>query len=248
MSLLANVHGRGLLASRPAAAAANEGYIYYSTDTGSLHRSNGSSWDAYAPSALVNPMTTTGDTIYSSDGSGTPARRAIGTSGFGYVSEGGLPVWAEVLPWHVPVTPMVWTPDATTGTWVLQGYTDQLVFPFYQPGSVANSGAAVGLTNSGPAVNDAIAWDLVLAKGTWDCHLWVRKSTNTGIVTLNQDGVSQGTVDTYAAAAAAAKISVTGFTVASTGKKRMQLLMATKNGSSSGFVLNVFGIEFRRTA
>lgn len=96
MSLLATVHGRGLLSARPAAAAANEGYIYYSTDTGALTRSNGSSWDAYAPTSLVNPMTTTGDIIYSSDGSGTPARLAGGTAGKFLTATGAAaPAWGQ---------------------------------------------------------------------------------------------------------------------------------------------------------
>jgi hypothetical protein len=43
---------------------------------------------------MVNPMTTTGDTIYSSSGS-TPARLGIGTSGQVLtVSGGGVPSWA----------------------------------------------------------------------------------------------------------------------------------------------------------
>ena len=155
-----------------------------------------------------------------------------------------------MLPWHVSIIPMITTPDATTGTWALQGYTDASVtYPFFQPGaSAANAEAAVGLTNTTTAQNDAWAVDVILAAGTWDAHFWVRRSTNTGIITLNQDGASAGTVDTYAAAAAAAKLSITGWTVASTGKKRMQLLIATKNASSSDFVLNLFAIEFRRTA
>jgi hypothetical protein len=45
-------------------------------------------------SALSNPMTTTGDIIYSSDNSGTPARRAIGSSGDVLTVSGGVPVWA----------------------------------------------------------------------------------------------------------------------------------------------------------
>lgn len=46
------------------------------------------------PTGLTNPMTTTGDIIYSSDGSGTPARLGIGTSGqILAVSAGGIPEW-----------------------------------------------------------------------------------------------------------------------------------------------------------
>jgi hypothetical protein len=46
-----------------------------------------------ADSGFSNPMTTTGDTIYSSSGS-TPARRAIGTTGQVLTVSGGIPVWA----------------------------------------------------------------------------------------------------------------------------------------------------------
>jgi hypothetical protein len=42
---------------------------------------------------MTNPMTTTGDTIYSSSGS-TPARLGIGTTGQVLTVSGGLPAWA----------------------------------------------------------------------------------------------------------------------------------------------------------
>ena len=44
-------------------------------------------------SGMTNPMTTTGDTIYSSSGS-TPARLGIGTTGQVLTVSGGLPSWA----------------------------------------------------------------------------------------------------------------------------------------------------------
>lgn len=43
---------------------------------------------------MTNPMTTTGDTIYSSSGS-TPARLGIGTTGQILTVSGGLPVWSS---------------------------------------------------------------------------------------------------------------------------------------------------------
>lgn len=61
MSLLATVNGRGTLAARPAAAAANEGYIYWATDSTppTWYRSNGTSWDAQATSGLADQGTFT---------------------------------------------------------------------------------------------------------------------------------------------------------------------------------------------
>lgn len=45
-------------------------------------------------SFLTNPMTTTGDIIYSSDNSGTPARLGIGAAGRFIYSSSGLPAWS----------------------------------------------------------------------------------------------------------------------------------------------------------
>ena len=49
-------------------------------------------WSADS-AGMTNPMTTTGDTIYSSSGS-TPARLGIGTSGQVLTVSGGVPTWA----------------------------------------------------------------------------------------------------------------------------------------------------------
>lgn len=48
MSLLETINAIGVLASRPAASAANEGYNYHASDEGITYRSNGSSWDDVA--------------------------------------------------------------------------------------------------------------------------------------------------------------------------------------------------------
>lgn len=152
-----------------------------------------------------------------------------------------------MLPWHVHIIPMITTADAAAGTWALSAFTEQFTFPFYRPGSTANSGGSVGWA-SDATQNAYQSYDVPLSAGMWDAHFWVRRSTNTGIITLNQDGASCGTVDTYNATVDAAKVSITGWTVATTGKKRMQLIMATKNASSSAYTLGFFAVEFRRTA
>lgn len=48
-------------------------------------------------SGFSNPMTTTGDIIYSSDNSGTAARRGIGSAGQALITSGGLPTWGVTL-------------------------------------------------------------------------------------------------------------------------------------------------------
>ena len=143
------------------------------------------------------------------------------------------------LPWHIDWLPPASTPDATPqGTWTLNVPTD-----IDSTRVVLN-----GMSNSAGAQNDEIAWDHVLGAGTWDIHMWVRKSTNTGIVTVLIDGVSAGTADTYSGSPIGDKVSVTGVTVASSGKKRISFKVATKNGSSSAYVLNLMAVELRRTA
>lgn len=93
MSLLPTINARGVVGSRPAAAAANEGYNYFGTDTGILYRSNGSSWDTNS-AGFTNPMTTAGDIIYGG-ASGLPTRLAGGTSTYVLTSNGATsaPSW-----------------------------------------------------------------------------------------------------------------------------------------------------------
>ena len=50
-------------------------------------------WDAADSTGMANPMTTTGDTIYSSSGT-TPARLGIGSTGQVLTVAAGLPSWA----------------------------------------------------------------------------------------------------------------------------------------------------------
>jgi hypothetical protein len=70
-----------------------EGQFAYLKDTNVTTYYTGSAWANLDTTGMTNPMTTTGDTIYSSSGS-TPARLGIGTSGQVLtVSGGGVPSW-----------------------------------------------------------------------------------------------------------------------------------------------------------
>jgi hypothetical protein len=65
MSLLENVIGYGATGSKPAAAAANEGYLWYDTTLRRLERSDGSAWFVISPGAeldyaeITSPVTVT---------------------------------------------------------------------------------------------------------------------------------------------------------------------------------------------
>ena len=70
-----------------------EGQFAYLKDTNVTTYYTGSVWANLDTTGMTNPMTTTGDTIYSSSGS-TPARLAIGTTGQVLTVAGGVPSWS----------------------------------------------------------------------------------------------------------------------------------------------------------
>jgi hypothetical protein len=81
-------------AARDAAITSpQEGQFAYLKDTNVTTYYTGSAWTNLDTTGMVNPMTTTGDTIYSSSGS-TPARLGIGSSGQVLTVAGGVPTWA----------------------------------------------------------------------------------------------------------------------------------------------------------
>lgn len=82
-------------AARDAAVTSpQEGNFAFLKDTNVTTYYTGSAWTNLDTTGMVNPMTTTGDTIYSSSGS-TPARLGIGTTGQVLTVAGGVPSWAS---------------------------------------------------------------------------------------------------------------------------------------------------------
>lgn len=85
MSLLPVVINRGTTAAKPAAAAANEGYLYYDTDLSQLQRSNGAAWQSVEALATAETLAATiidakGDLI-AGTAADTPARVPAGADG-----------------------------------------------------------------------------------------------------------------------------------------------------------------------
>ena len=70
-----------------------EGMFSYLKDTNATQYYDGAAWVNLDTTGMVNPMTTTGDTIYSSSGT-TPARLGIGSTGQVLTVSAGLPSWA----------------------------------------------------------------------------------------------------------------------------------------------------------
>ena len=81
-------------ATRDAAITSpQEGQFAYLKDTNVTTYYTGSAWTNLDTTGMTNPMTTTGDMVYSSSGS-TPARLGIGTTGQVITVAGGIPSWA----------------------------------------------------------------------------------------------------------------------------------------------------------
>jgi hypothetical protein len=81
-------------AARDAAITSpQEGQFAYLKDTNVTTYYTGSAWANLDTTGMTNPMTTTGDVIYSSPGS-TPVRLGIGSTGNVLTVSGGVPVWS----------------------------------------------------------------------------------------------------------------------------------------------------------
>ena len=166
----------------------------------------------------------------------------------------GAAVWTETtaagsldpdqhLPRFIQLLPqLLGSESGSSGAWSNVYHTEA------SPLTSATNGAG-GLSSAGNNT-DHIEYLVPMAAGTWTIYVWVRRSSNTGIITISLDGggTPEGTIDTYNASADAFRGSVAGITVASTGLKTLRLATATKNASSSGFFATLRGIALRRTA
>ncbi len=127
---------------------------------------------------------------------------------------------------------------ATVGTWTPTYFRDS-----------DTGGQYVGWLNfSGGSQNDSITFDFVALAGTFSIELYHLPFTNRGIYTIQIDGSSVGTIDGYAASLAAARGTLTGVSIASSGQHTLKVLMATKNASSSGFFGLIERIVVTQTA
>jgi hypothetical protein len=111
-------------AARDAAVTSpQEGNFAYLKDTNVTTYYTGSAWANLDTTGMTNPMTTTGDTIYSSSGS-TPARLGIGTTGQVLTVAGGVPSWATPAGGGGKVLQVVQGQYSTAVTVATNTYTD----------------------------------------------------------------------------------------------------------------------------
>lgn len=138
-------------AARDAAITSpQEGQFAYLKDTNVTTYYTGSVWANLDTTGMTNPMTTTGDTIYSSSGS-TPARLGIGSTGQVLTVSGGIPSWATAASGakfgqivqadstsQTTITSATFVASALTATITPTSATSkvlvQVTIPFYGPG------------------------------------------------------------------------------------------------------------------
>ena len=96
--------------------------------------------------------------------------------------------------------------------------------------------------------NASIDYTVDLSPGTWSLKFFGYRGPGLGIATIKLDGTTIGTIDLYVAVTAAYDSTITGITVSTDGAQTLQVVMATKNASSSGYQGSASWFTMWRTA
>ena len=116
------------------------------------------------------------------------------------------------------------------GTWLFGGNTSYRYLNY--------------LYNHSNAINDEINYKIFLAPGTYTFWGVGYTSGGMGKSHIEIDGTDVGNFDWYGGATFNVLKTITGVTVAAGGLKTLAVKMSSKNGSSSGYELNlnIFGV------
>jgi len=122
-----------------AVTSPQEGNFAYLKDTNTTTYYTGSAWTNLDTTGMVNPMTTTGDTIYSSSGS-TPARLGIGTAGQVLTVNAGAtaPEWKTPAGGGGKVLQVVGATTTTATAVATTSYTDTTITATITPTSATS--------------------------------------------------------------------------------------------------------------
>lgn len=113
--------------------------------------------------------------------------------------------------------------SAITGTWVYSITTSQAYcFAFY---------------NSSDAQNDEISFKIFAEAGNKTLEILCVTSGGYAIATVYLDDVEQGTIDLYSSSTKYNKKKTLAVTVVGTGEHTIRFKAATRNGSSTGWIL-----------
>ena len=98
-------------------------------------------------------------------------------------------------------------------------------------------------------INNEVNYKVDLIAGTYDAIIIHSTTSGSGILNLSTTDGSWGTLDMYSGSGVNNVISkLTGMTISTAGVQNLQLLLATKNGSSSGYQAFINAIYLIRTA
>jgi hypothetical protein len=176
--------------------AAAVGDFYYNTTANTLKYYDGA-WKTLAStaSALTNPMTTTGDIIYSSDNSGTAARLAKGAAGKQLTMSGTIPAWY----WQVSSQAVLDTGNLTftitdsDGHHAIFGECGGAARTTTLPAAANNAGRVLIFkkTDIGTDESGGFQWNIAAAgSDTIDGATYVRLYTQYAQVKLVSNGVN----------------------------------------------------------
>jgi hypothetical protein len=187
-------------AARDAAVTSpQEGNFAYLKDTNVTTYYTGSAWANLDTTGMTNPMTTTGDTIYSSSGS-TPARLGIGTTGQILTVAAGIPSWATPAGGGgmTLLSTTTLSGASTTISSIDQTYTD-LSVRIISPLTSANGYLAID-PNASTTISDNIQLESVgtTVQGTSRGSDEIRFNYNTAMKSDNAAQVALLTICNYA--------------------------------------------------
>ena len=135
-------------------------------------------------------------------------------------------------PWLIDINPVI---SADNVNWSSVQASDATVYLPFRFGTGAQ--------------NQEVSWPVVLSAGVWTVQLTIRKASSYGIINVQLDGVTVGTIDAYNGSTLDNQTAtITGIAVTSGGKKVLRLINATKNGSSSGYNSSLEWVRLIRTA
>ncbi len=208
-----------------------EGYVRYSG-----YQKN-EAWN-FTPGAVYLSSTTAGAVTQVEPGESLVVGFAIGTN--------------EVLikPWSIP-------PDLDVGTsvsgeghisWFPVNY-DSILQGTWGFHLHVSQNYIMRYRNSSNAINDGIRFKMFLDVGTYTWEILHTRGADRGIAELLIDDVSEASIDLYNAITGYNILqSVSGIAVTTAGLKNVDLIMSSKNASSSGYIMYISTCALWRTA
>jgi hypothetical protein len=216
-------------AARDAAVTSpQEGNFAYLKDTNVTTYYTGSAWANLDTTGMTNPMTTTGDTIYSSSGS-TPARLGIGSTGQVLTVAAGVPSWATASSGSLTLlSTTTASGSSTTVSSISTAYTNLQIKLTDVYGSSATSSMDLRFNSDS---SDAYDGGFIYPIGTTSSTPFV------GFRAANQHQIGQITAGTSGRDKAQAIINIYDYN--STGSKFLtsSLYVNTNSGSQSSMWL-----------